>query len=60
MANKINQKISVEEILIDEIENSSNNDWNELCDTCSSLIEKSGMTNSDIDNIVAKVKAGNI
>ncbi len=60
MAHKMKQKISAEEILIDEVENSSNNDWNELCDACSSLIDESGMTNSDIDDIVVKVKTGNI
>lgn len=58
MANKLNQKTSIEKLLIDEIENSSNNDWNELCNACSSLIEKSGMTDTDIDNIVKKVKSG--
>lgn len=58
MANKLNQKISVEDLLIDEIENSSSNDWDILCDTCSSLIKEAGMTDSDIDDIVAKVKNG--
>ena len=60
MANKLNQKISIENLIIDEIENSSNNDWDKLCNTCSSLIRESGMTDSDIDNIVAKVKNGAI
>lgn len=60
MANKVNQKTSIEELLINEIENSSNNDWNELCDVCSSLIEEVGMTHEDIDNIVMKVKNGAI
>lgn len=60
MAGKIKEKKLVEELLINEIENSSTNDWNELCDACSSLVEKAGMTNSDIDNIVAKVKNGAI
>jgi hypothetical protein len=58
--NKVNQKNSIKELLIDEIENSSNNDWNELCDACSSLIEESGMTDKDIDDIVMKVKKGAI
>lgn len=58
MANKLNQKVFVEDLLIDEIENSSNNDWDTLCDTCSSLIKETGMTDSDIDDIVAKVKNG--
>lgn len=56
MVNKVGNKISLKEILINEIDNSSTNDWNELCSTCSSLIEKSGMTEADIDNIVMKVK----
>lgn len=60
MANKIKQKTSIKDLLIDEIEKSSINDWNELCDACSSLVEKAGMTSSDIDNIVAKVKNGAI
>lgn len=60
MANKLNQKTSIEELLIDEIENSSNNDWNGLCDECSSLIDKAGMTEEDIDCIVAKVKNGTV
>lgn len=58
MANKLNQKVLVEDLLIDEIENSSSNDWDMLCDTCSSLIKETGMTDSDIDDIVAKVKNG--
>ena len=28
---KLKEKVSIEEILIDEIENSSTNDWDELC-----------------------------
>lgn len=57
---KLNQKISIENLIIDEIENTSDNDWDRLCNTCSSLIIESGMTDSDIDNIVAKVKNGNV
>lgn len=57
MANKLNQK-TIEELLIDEIENSSSNDWDELCDACSSLVKEANMTNEDIDTIVAKVKNG--
>lgn len=59
MAN-LKEKVSVEEILIEEIENSSNNDWDELCNACSSLIKDAGMTDEDIDNIVKKVKNGTI
>ena len=57
---KINQEISIEELLIDEIQNSSTNDWDELCDACSSLVKDAGMTDSDIDMIVEKVKKGAI
>ena len=60
MATKLNQKTSIDEILIDEIERSSTNDWNELCDACSSLIKESGMTDDEIDSIVSKVKNGTI
>lgn len=55
---KLNKNISVEDILIDEIENSSTNDWDELCNACSSLIKEANMTNEDIDKIVKKVKNG--
>ena len=57
---KINQGISMDELLIDEIQNSSTNDWDELCDACSSLVRDAGMTDSDIDIIVEKVKKGAI
>ena len=57
---KTNQEISIDEILVDEIQNSSTNDWDELCDACSSLIKDAGITNSDIDMIVEKVKKGAI
>ena len=60
MANKLNQKTSIEELLIDEIEYNSDNDWDKLCDDCSSLIEKANMTEKDIDDIVKKVKTGMI
>lgn len=59
MANKLNQK-TIEELFIDEIENSSNNDWDELCNACSSLIKEANMTDSDIDSIIEKVKNGAI
>ena len=44
---KLKEKISIEEILIDEIENSSTNDWDKLCDACSSLVESAKMTDKD-------------
>lgn len=55
---KLKEKVSLKEILIDEIENSSNNDWDELCNACSSLIKDAKMTDEDIDYIVMKVKKG--
>lgn len=58
MANKLNQKISIEELFIDEIECSSDNDWDKLCDDCSSLIKEANMSEKDIDSIVKKVKNG--
>ena len=57
---KTNQEISIDEILVDEIQNSSTNDWDELCDACSSLIKDAGITNSDIDMILQNVKKGAI
>lgn len=60
MANKVKENISVEELLIDEIESSSSNDWDELCDACSSLIEEAKMTHDEIDKIVKRVKKGKI
>ena len=57
---KLKEKISIEEILIDEIENSSTNDWDKLCDACSSLVESAKMTDKDIDDIIKKVKNGTI
>ena len=56
---KLKEKISIEELLIDGIENSSNNDWDELCNACSSLVKDAKMTDDDIDDIVKKVKNGN-
>ena len=55
---KLNKSISIEDMLIDEIENSSTNDWDELCNACSSLIKEANMSNEDIDKIVKKVKNG--
>lgn len=59
MKNKVKENISVKDLLIEEIEETSSNDWNELCDICSSLIKEAGMTEKDIDKIVEKVKKGN-
>ena len=57
---KLKENISLEEIFIDDIENSSNNNWDELCNACSSLIKDAKMTTQDIDKIVEKVKNGTI
>ena len=57
---KLKENISLEEIFIDDIENSSNNNWDELRNACSSLIKDAKMTNQDIDQIVEKVKNGTI
>ena len=53
---KLNKSISIEDMLIDEIENSSTNDWDELCNACSSLIKEANMSDEDIDEIIKKVK----
>ena len=55
---KLKENISLEEIFIDEVKNSSSNDWDELCNACSSLIKDAKMTDADIDKIVKKVKNG--
>lgn len=60
MVKQINEKISLQDLLIDEIDRRATNDWDELCDACSSLIKESKMTDEDIDSIVKKVKNGTI
>ena len=57
---KLNKSISIEDMLIDEIQNSSTNDWDELCNACSSLIKEANMSDEDIDEIIKKVKNGTI
>lgn len=57
---KLNKNISIDDLIIDEIENSSTNDWDELCNACSSLIKEAKMTDEDIDEITKKVKNGTI
>ena len=42
--------------MIDFVENNSSNDWNELCDKCSSLIKDAKMTDADINRIVKDSK----
>lgn len=60
MVNQINEKISLQDLLIDEIDRRATNDWDELCDACSSLVQEAKMTDEDIDSIVKKVKDGTI
>lgn len=60
MVNQINEKISLQDLLIDEIGRRATNDWDELCDACSSLVQEAKMTDEDIDSIVKKVKDGTI
>lgn len=55
---KLDQKLSAKDLLIDKIEKSSNDDWDELCTICSSLIKEAKMTDHDIDDILKKVKNG--
>ncbi|MBR3003272.1 MAG: hypothetical protein IKF38_06970 [Clostridia bacterium] len=57
---KIKEKIALEKLLLDKIDNSSTNDWDELCNACSSLVKEANMSNEDIDAIVDKVKKGAI
>ena len=42
--------------MIDLIENNSSNDWDELCNKCSSLIKDAKMSDKDIERIVKKSK----
>lgn len=56
MTNTIN-KMEIKEI-IDEIENNSSNNWDELCAKCSSIIKESGMTEKEINEIVNNCKQG--
>lgn len=42
--------------MIDIVENNSSNDWDELCNKCSSLIKDAKITDADIDRIVKKSK----
>ncbi len=51
-----NKKILDTNSIIDEVVNSSSNDWNELCERCSSLVSEANLTSEDIDNIVAEAK----
>lgn len=60
MINKVSEKILLQDLLIDEIDRKATNDWDELCNACSSLIRKAKMTDEDIDTIVKKVQNGSV
>lgn len=53
--NKKTQIVELNEI-INAIEENSSNDWDELCDKCSSLVKEAGITDKKIDEIVKKCK----
>lgn len=58
MLNLINKekKIQDMETVLNKNNISSSDDWNELCEKCSSLVSKANLSSDDIDSIVAKVK----
>ncbi len=45
--------------LINMLVEQSSNDWDELCDNCTTLIKEAKMTNDDIDEIVERVRKEN-
>lgn len=52
---KTNQKSKID-YMIDFVENNSSNDWDELCNKCSSLVKDAKMTDAEIDRIVENSK----
>ncbi len=52
--------LNVKEISKLNVNDSAYDEWNDLCNKCSSIVEEAGMTYDDIDNIVRKVKDGTI
>lgn len=52
------EKVSLDDLIIEEVEKSSINDWEELCNECSSIVKEAKMTENDIDKIVSKVRNG--
>lgn len=42
--------------IADLIEKETTNNWDDLCNKCSSLIKDAGLTNQEIDEIVKKCK----
>lgn len=55
--NKVAQR-KEKDYIVDIIENTSSNDWEDLCKKCSSIISDASMTEKDIDRIVNKCKKG--
>lgn len=53
--NRTTQKINLKDI-IDIVDNNSSNEWDDLCNKCSSLVKEAGMTEEKIDKIVKKCK----
>ena len=52
--------LNIKEVLKSDVDDSAYNEWNDLCNKCSSIVAEAGMTDDDIDNIVRKVKNGTI
>lgn len=53
--NKTTQKINVKDI-VDIVDNNSSNEWDDLCNKCSSIIRESGITDAEINKIINKSK----
>lgn len=53
--NKALKNLNVSD-LMDIIENNSINNWDDLCNKCSSLVKESGITEQEIDEIVKQCK----
>lgn len=54
---KKTQNIDTKKI-IDLIENDSSNNWDDLCNKCSSLVREAGISDAEIDEIVKNCKIG--
>ncbi|MBQ9313542.1 MAG: hypothetical protein IJ220_00845 [Clostridia bacterium] len=54
----VKAKTKGQELLNMLIEQSSN-DWDELCETCTTLIKEAQMSNEEIDEIVERVRKEN-
>lgn len=53
----VSYKVDKKEVLT-VIDDSVTDDWDDLCNKCSSLIKESGMTDKEIDKIAKKCKEG--